>query len=125
LSLKKVSYRSVSGGGGGGFLAPPRTKEATATAAKDVDGDMLLADREDFVRDLRSEAIQRDGECDIIIALASFCETPQSSGGLTDGLSASKIHGKELWWRPPARPHERSHPRDGHHFAALLLFPSI
>jgi hypothetical protein len=42
LSLKKVSYRSVSGGGGGGFLAPPRTKEATATAAKDVDGDMLL-----------------------------------------------------------------------------------
>jgi hypothetical protein len=65
LSLKKVSYRSVSGGGGGGFLAPPRTKEATATTAKDVDGDMLLADREDFVRDLRSEAVQRDGECDI------------------------------------------------------------
>jgi hypothetical protein len=87
---------------------------------------MLLADREDFVRDLRSEAIQRDGECDIIIALASFCETPQSTDGLTDGLSASKIHGKELSWRPH-RPHERSHPRDGHSLCCSLVvcFPRI
>lgn len=72
LSLKKVSYRSVSGGGGGGFLAPPRTKEATATAAKDVDGDMLLADREDFVRDLRNEAIQRDGAASVTYRIGIF-----------------------------------------------------
>ena len=45
LSFMKASYETFCGVGGGiCFFAPPRTNEATATAASDVVVDMVMID---------------------------------------------------------------------------------